>query len=69
MAVAAGRSRTADYITLAKPRLNMLVVATSLAGYLMAHGNTADVLTVLSLVIGTALVASGASAINQVYER
>lgn len=69
MAVAAGRSRTADYITLAKPRLNMLVVATSLAGYLMAHGNTADVLTVLSLVIGTALVASGASAFNQVYER
>ena len=69
MAVAAGRSRTADYITLAKPRLNMLVVATSLAGYLMAHGNTSDVLTVLSLVIGTALVASGASAFNQVYER
>lgn len=69
MAVAAGRSRTADYITLAKPRLNMLVVATSLAGYLMAHGNTSDVLTVLSVVIGTALVASGASAINQVYER
>ena len=69
MAVAAGRSRTADYITLAKPRLNLLVVATSLAGYLMGHGNTSDVVTVLSVVIGTALVASGASAINQVYER
>jgi protoheme IX farnesyltransferase len=69
MAVAEGRSRAADYITLAKPRLNMLVVATSLAGYLMGHGNTADVLTVLSLVVGTALVASGASAFNQVYER
>jgi protoheme IX farnesyltransferase len=69
MAVAAGRSRTADYITLAKPRLNMLVVATSLAGYLMGHGNTSDVVTVLSVVIGTALVASGASAFNQVYER
>jgi protoheme IX farnesyltransferase len=69
MAVAEGRSRTADYITLAKPRLNMLVVATSLAGFVMGHGNTADVVTVVSLVIGTALVASGASAVNQVYER
>lgn len=69
MAVSAGRSRTADYITLAKPRLNMLVVATSLAGYLMAHGDTTAVVTVLAVVIGTALVASGASAYNQVYER
>jgi protoheme IX farnesyltransferase len=69
MAVAEGRSRTADYITLAKPRLNMLVVATSLAGFVMGHGNTSDVVTVVSLVIGTALVASGASAVNQVYER
>ena len=32
-------------------------------------GNTADVVTVLSLVAGTALVASGASALNQIYER
>ena len=69
MAVAEGRSRTADYITLAKPRLNMLVVATSLAGFVMGHGDTSNVVTVLSLVIGTALVASGASAVNQVYER
>ena len=69
MAVAEGRSRTADYITLAKPRLNMLVVATSLAGFVMGHGETSNVITVLSLVIGTALVASGASAVNQVYER
>lgn len=68
MELAAGRGRTADYITLAKPRLNLLVVATSLAGYVMGHGNTADVLKVLSLVMGTALVASGASALNQIYE-
>ena len=69
MDVAAGRSRAADYITLAKPRLNMLVVATALAGYVMGHGDMGDVAKVLSLVIGTALVASGASAFNQIYER
>ncbi len=66
MALAGGRSRAADYITLAKPRLNMLVVATSLAGYVMAHGDTANAVVVLSVVIGTALVASGASAFNQI---
>lgn len=69
VAVAGGRSRAADYITLAKPRLNAMVVASSIAGYLMGHGNTWDVITMLSLVAGTALVASGASAFNQVYER
>jgi protoheme IX farnesyltransferase len=56
-------------VTLAKPRLNLLVVATSLAGFVMAHGNMSDIVLVLSTVIGTALVASGASAVNQVYER
>ena len=69
IAVAPTRSRTADYVTLAKPRLNLLVVATSLAGFVMAHGNMSDIVLVLSTVIGTALVASGASAVNQVYER
>lgn len=67
--VADSRSRAADYVTLAKPRLNMLVVVTSLAGYAMGHGEMSNVLVVLSVVIGTALVASGASAMNQVYER
>ena len=69
IAIADTRSRAADYVTLAKPRLNLLVVATSLAGYVMAHGNTSDAIVMLSVVAGTALVASGASALNQVYER
>lgn len=69
VAVAHTSSRLADYVTLAKPRLNMLVVVTSLSGYVMAHGDMSNVALVLSLVIGTALVASGASAFNQVYER
>jgi heme o synthase len=57
-----------DYVTLAKPRLNMLVVATTLAGYYMAApGNLGWPLLVHTL-IGTALVASGASAFNQLLE-
>ena len=33
VALAASRSRSADFAALAKPRLNMLVVASALAGY------------------------------------
>jgi protoheme IX farnesyltransferase len=63
------RSRATDFITLAKPRLNFLVVASSLAGYLMAGGDSADVMRLMLTLAGTALVASGASAFNQVIER
>jgi protoheme IX farnesyltransferase len=67
--VAEGRSRAADYVTLAKPRLNLLVVASTLVGYVMGDGEMADVLRVVAMVGGTALVAGGASAFNQVFER
>jgi protoheme IX farnesyltransferase len=62
-------ARTADYVALAKPRLNILVVASALAGYVMAAGDMSDVPTVLWTVSGTGLVAGGASALNQVLER
>jgi protoheme IX farnesyltransferase len=69
LAMAESRSRAADYVTLAKPRLNMLVVASTLAGYVMGGGAMSDVVRVLMMLVGTALVAGGASAFNQVIER
>lgn len=63
------RSRSWDYVALAKPRLNLLVVASAVAGYAMAGGDTSHVLTILSVAAGTGLVAGGASAFNQVIER
>jgi protoheme IX farnesyltransferase len=69
VAIAEGRSRTADYVTLAKPRLNMLVVASTLAGYVMGDGEMANAGRVIAMLAGTGLVAGGASAFNQVYER
>jgi len=69
IAIAGGRSRTADYVTLAKPRLNLLVVASTLAGYVMGHGDMSNVGVVLAMLAGTGLVAAGASAFNQVIER
>ncbi len=67
--VPAVRSRAGDYVTLAKPRLNLLVVASALAGFVMAGGDTTDTWRVLAMVIGTGLVAGGASAFNQIIER
>ena len=66
--VAAEHSRTGDYVTLAKPRLNMLVVATTLAGYYMAGPARAHWLVLVHTLVGTTLVASGASAFNQLME-
>jgi protoheme IX farnesyltransferase len=63
------RSRAQDYVALAKPRLNLLVVASTVAGYVMARGDTADAVRMMCTIAGTGLVAGGASAFNQVLER
>jgi protoheme IX farnesyltransferase len=69
VAIPAAGTRARDFIALAKPRLNLLVVASTLAGYAMAPGEPLGLLRVLGLSLGTGLVAGGASAFNQVYER
>ena len=63
------RARATDYVALAKPRLNLLVVATAAAGYAMANGDTTNVPALAGTIIGTGLVAGGASALNQIIER
>ena len=68
-AVSAVPSRSNDLVALAKPRLNLLVVVSAVAGYVMASGDTHDVWRLLSMTAGTALVAGGASAFNQILER
>jgi heme o synthase len=62
-------SRFGDVVALAKPRLNALVVATTAGGYYMAGPAHVDFAVLGLTCIGTALVASGASAANQVLER
>src|SRR4029078_2722773 len=69
LTLTAGRSRTSDFVALAKPRLNLLVVASALAGYVMAGGGLSNAAVVVCTVIGTGLIAGGASAFNQVVER
>ena len=59
----------ADYVALTKPRLNFLVVATSAAAYYLGGSGSAEVVSMAQAVAGTALVAGGAAALNQLYER
>ena len=58
-----------DYIALMKPRLNVLVVASSAAGYYLGGPSSPDLLLMGQAVVGTALVAGGAAVLNQLYER
>lgn len=58
-----------DLVLLTKLRLNTLVVATTAGGYYMAAPKTFDPAVLLVTCLGTALVASGAAALNQVRER
>jgi protoheme IX farnesyltransferase len=59
----------ADYVELAKPRLNLLVVVTSGGGFYLGTGGTPSLFPLMAACVGTALVAGGASALNQVHER
>jgi protoheme IX farnesyltransferase len=59
----------ADYLTLTKPRLNVLVVATSAAGYYLGATGPLNLAVMAAAVAGTAFVAGGAAALNQFYER
>ena len=67
-ATALPATRTSDYLALAKPRLNGLVVVSAAAGYVMAGGDPLGP-ALLWTMAGTGLVAGGASALNQVLER
>jgi protoheme IX farnesyltransferase len=62
-------SRVADFVALTKPRLNLLVIVTALAGAYLAAPEGVPLPLLLHTLAGTALVAGGAAALNQVLER
>jgi heme o synthase len=63
------RRRLADYLELTKPRIAVMVLITVAAGYLLAAGSNASAATLIHTLIGTGLVAAGASVWNQYLER
>lgn len=57
------------YIELSKPRIVVMVLVTSVIGYVLAGGSLHNFHLLLVLIIGTALSCAGASALNMYLER
>jgi len=64
----AGRTATSDYLDLTKPRITLLVVLTAAVGYVVPSRQV-DPAGLLSMALGTGLVAAGASVLNMLLER
>jgi len=58
----------ADFVSLTKPRLNLLVLVTTLVGLYLASPDGVPGVLLLHTLLGTTLVAGGAAALNQAWE-
>src|SRR6187200_53897 len=67
--MAGSHSRAGDFISLTKPRLNFLVLLTTAAAYSLGASPEATIVDLAHTLAGTFLVAGGAAALNQVWER
>ncbi len=62
-------SQWADFMELTKPRITLMVALTTGAGFLLASPRPLAWESLVHTLLGTALIASGASTLNQVIER
>src|SRR5687767_9089570 len=67
--IAAVPSRLVDFYELTKPRMNSLVVITTMVGFYVASRGPIDWLLLLHALLGTAMTAASASVLNQLIER
>jgi protoheme IX farnesyltransferase len=68
-ALAAAPARASDFVLLTKPRITFLVLVTTAVGYALGVGAAFQPAVFFALLVGTALVSGGASALNQWAER
>jgi protoheme IX farnesyltransferase len=61
--------RIADFLALTKPRVVLMVLATTVVGYYLGSAGAPDYFRLLHALIGTALAAAGTLALNQFLER
>ncbi|HLX62547.1 MAG TPA: heme o synthase [Planctomycetota bacterium] len=66
---AAAPNRLHDYAMIAKPRLSLLVLLTTVVGFYFGSGAHISFQLLLETLFGTALVAMGSGALNQCIER
>jgi protoheme IX farnesyltransferase len=57
-----------DFLELTKPRITMLILICTAVGYLFGSPNSFHFFILFHVLLGTALMASGTSALNQWYE-
>jgi protoheme IX farnesyltransferase len=69
VALAAARRRFVDFLSLAKPRVVLMVALTTLVGYYLGASADVDYPRLVHLLVGTALAAGGTLALNQFIER
>ncbi len=65
----AARGRLSAFVALTKPRIAVMVLVTVATGYVLGTVGSIDPVRMLLAMVGTALVAGGASVWNQVLER
>src|SRR3954464_3187848 len=63
------RTRLKDFWDLTKPRMNVVVLLTTVAGYYLAAKDSIEWTRFIPTLLGTALSAAGASVLNQFMER
>lgn len=66
---AVGKARAAAFLELTKPGITRMVVLTAAAGFYLGSHDQFDLRQFLETLVGTALVAAGSSALNQLRER
>ena len=68
-ALAVSTTRVADFVELTKPRITFLVLVTTAVGYALGLAGEFDGSAFAALLVGTALISGGGSALNQYWER
>lgn len=63
------REHIADFVELTKPNITFTVLLTTVVGFYMGSRDSLDFLLLFHAILGTGLVAGGASALNQYFER
>lgn len=62
-------SRLSDYYALTKPEVNLLILMTTSAGYILGSRGALGIGRLIHTIVGTLLVASGTATLNQFMER
>jgi heme o synthase len=63
------RARVSDFFELTKPRITFMVLVATLVGFYMGSDGPVQSLLLVHTIVGTALIAAGASAFNEYLER